>query len=261
MHDEYFEMLDEPEGSDDLRDAYKKYHEWVVKQTPLIRGKLAVMLTELHRVPGADDAKPKNEMEQMAAAMRQGTEAQAAAMQHAASARERSTKEKVAARSKDKEAERTARKEESDLERDERREIRAADDAKNERFYGAITSALTALAPALRPQTAAPPPPSTAAGSTAAGSTAAGSTAAGSTAAGSTVTRFTTVAELLESIHQFTPEMRTALLAKFDEQFVDLADIVDSFKLGGMAAANETLKDIAPQAGVRTKIIKALMLE
>ena len=246
MHDEYFEMLDEPEGSDDLRDAYKKYHEWVVKQTPLIRGKLAVMLTELHRVPGADDAKPKNEMEQMAAAMRHGTEAQAAAMQHAASARERSTKEKVAARSKDKEAERTARKEESDLERDERREIRAADDAKNERFYGAITSALTALAPALRPQTAAPPPPST---------------AAGSTAAGSTVTRFTTVAELLESIDQFTPEMRTALLAKFDEQFVDLADIVDSFKLGGMAAANETLKDIAPQAGVRTKIIKALMLE
>ena len=246
MHDEYFEMLDEPEGSDDLRDAYKKYHEWVVKQTPLIRGKLAVMLTELHRVPGADDAKPKNEMEQMAAAMRQGTEAQAAAMQHAASARERSTKEKIAARSKDKEAERTARKEEGDLERDERRENRAAEDAKSERFYGAITSALTALAPALRPQTAAPPPPST---------------AAGSTAAGSTVTRFTTVAELLESIHQFTPEMRTALLAKFDEQFVDLADIVDSFKLGGMAAANETLKDIAPQAGVRTKIIKALMLE
>ena len=246
MHDEYVEMLDEPEGSDDLRDAYKKYHEWVVKQTPLIRGKLAVMLTELHRVPGADDAKPKNEMEQMAAAMRHGTEAQAAAMQHAASARERSTKEKIAARSKDKEAERTARKEEGDLERDERRENRAAEDAKSERFYGAITSALTALAPALRPQTAAPPPPST---------------AAGSTAAGSTVTRFTTVAELLESIHQFTPEMRTALLAKFDEQFVDLADIVDSFKLGGMAAANETLKDIAPQAGVRTKIIKALMLE
>jgi hypothetical protein len=223
---------------------------------PLIRTKLAVMLSELHSVAGAD-APPLTEMGEMARSMERSAGAQAAAVQAAAAARERSSMAKVQARAKDRESERDDRKEEREAAREERKEARAADTSRSEQVLGAVTAAIQML-PSLvhsqqQPRPAAEATPAAAAEAT----PAAGAAPAPAPAVGPS--RFSSMAAVLDSITKFTPSLRSELLEKLEQEMLDVSDILETYKLGGLEAAHEALKAVSDVTGVRIKIISALV--
>ena len=258
MPSEYEEMLEEAEAGSDTRDFYKMYIEWSETQLPMVRSKLAILLTEIHSVPGVDTTQ-KGEMGEMAAAMERAAGAQAAAMQQAALARERANREKVQARAQEKKEQREEDRERLASEMQERKEQRGADAAErsaaraaeaqqSDKIFSAVASALQMLPQLVHPQGQAPAPTPAAAPAQAAAPAGRSSTA-----------QFATIEALLESIPKFTGTMTTELLAKFDEQMVDLSDLRSTYELGGTATLDEVLKSISPIAGVRIKIINALL--
>ena len=100
----------------------------------------------------------------------------------------------------------------------ERAAARAADMDRSEQVLGAVTTAIKMLPslvhgqqqPGLAAATpAAPAPPAPA------------------------VSRFSSMAELLDSITKFTAPLRSELLEKFEQEMLHLSDILDTYKLGG----------------------------
>ena len=206
------------------------------------------MLSELHSVAGAD-APPLTEMGEMARSMERSAGAQAAAVQAAAAARERSSMAKVQARAKDRESERDDRKEEREAAREERKEARAADTSRSEQVLGAVTAAIQML-PSLVHSQQQPRPAAEA-------TPAAGAAPAPAPAVGPS--RFSSMAAVLDSITKFTPSLRSELLEKLEQEMLDVSDILETYKLGGLEAAHEALKAVSDVTGVRIKIISALV--
>ena len=129
MVEEYSLMLDEGDG--DWSDHHKLYMDWVKTQPATTKTKLALMLNEVHSVPGADAT---SEISEVANAMERAAQSNAAAVKEAALARERASTHKEDLR---------AQQKKSDL--DERSEARKASDAEKAAGREAAAAATSSL--------------------------------------------------------------------------------------------------------------------